>query len=56
MMRLNSVLVLLTVISIVWYLDSRNQVTLAAATFLGVFTVLSLLKMIREKSNGRHRD
>ncbi|WP_282353507.1 hypothetical protein [Exiguobacterium antarcticum] len=56
MIRLNSVLVLLTIISIVWYLDSHEQIPLAVATFLGVFTVLSLMKGIREKSSGRHRD
>ena len=56
MMRVNSVLILMTIVSIVWYLDSREQIPLAAATFFGVFTILSLLKSLREKSNGRHRN
>ncbi|MGE6554051.1 hypothetical protein [Exiguobacterium artemiae] len=46
----------MTIISIIWYLDSREQIPLAVATFFGVFTTLSLLKSLREKSNGRHRN
>lgn len=56
MMRVNSVLILMTIVSIVWYLDAREQISLAAATFFGVFTILSLLKSLREKSSGRHRN
>lgn len=56
MKRLNLLLLVMTVFSIVWYVESRTQVSLAFATFLGVFTLLSLMKSFREKTNARYRD
>ncbi|VWX36161.1 hypothetical protein [Exiguobacterium oxidotolerans] len=53
---LNVLLLIMTVLSIVWYVESGSRVSLAWATFLGVFRVLLLLKVLREKTNARHRD
>ncbi|MGI1804355.1 hypothetical protein ACRPK8_01350 [Exiguobacterium sp. TDN 0502] len=56
MRRWNLLGVLLTILSVVWYLDTRDRLSLGFATFIGIFTVLSLLRSLREKTHVRHRD
>ncbi|WP_410501707.1 hypothetical protein RIF24_12555 [Exiguobacterium acetylicum] len=56
MMRWNLLGVLLTILTIVWYLDAHDRLSLGLATFIGIFTVLSLLRSLREKTNDRHRN
>lgn len=56
MMRWNLLGVLLTILTIVWYMDARDRLSLGLATFIGIFTVLSLLRSFREKTNDRHRN
>ncbi|MGX9806829.1 hypothetical protein ACV3PA_06330 [Exiguobacterium acetylicum] len=56
MRRWNLLGVLLTILTIIWYMDARDQLSLGLATFIGIFTVLSLLRSFREKTNERHRD
>ena len=56
MRRWNLLGVLLTILAIVWYMDARDRLSLGLATFIGIFTVLSLLRSFWEKTNARHRD